>query len=281
MVKLLVELMSFPLDEGLWVELMQRSAQNAFANPDLTQFLLNMRPDFRIREPMLISFIQAIDFHSHIGESRRAVMGILLEGGREIEVTDAVIEAALEFLDYDETIYKLFDRRGASNITSETLMAAIRNDRYGADMTTFLLHGNLPIERPTAAVLEAVICNHHSGYEILQMLENFFGRFQFSQAQVHTAAGHGSLAMMSLALDRCSITQATSTMLLAAAATGSLDVMKLLLKLGNPFITNEILREASRNPLCGNDMIKLLRQNMPDPDLCPESTVDSFYNGSL
>ncbi|KAJ6102335.1 Galactose oxidase/kelch beta-propeller [Penicillium sp. IBT 16267x] len=264
MVKLLVELMGFPLDEDLWVELMQRSAQNAFANPALTQFLLDMRSDFKVREPMLISFIQAIDFHPHISESRRAVMGILLEGGREIEVTDAVIEAALEFLDYDETISRLFDRRGAQNITSETLMAAIRNDRYGADMTTFLLHRNLPIEGPTAAVLEAVIRNRHSGYEILHMLETSFGRFNLARCKSILRPG-----------------MATSTMLLAAAATGTLDVMKLLLKLDNPVITNEILGEASRNPLCGNDMIKLLRQNMPDLDLCPEFIKDSLHNGSL
>ncbi|OQE10106.1 hypothetical protein PENFLA_c093G03774 [Penicillium flavigenum] len=125
------------------------------------------------------------------------------------------------------------------------------------------------IEKPSSMVVDAALGNRYSGYEILQMLENYFGQFDLCEANVTTAAESGSQSILTLVLDRCSITEATPSVLLAAAAKGSLDVMKHLLKLKNAVVTEEILIAASGNLGCSIDMLKLLWNFAPHIKVCP------------
>ncbi|KAE8135474.1 hypothetical protein BDV38DRAFT_252379, partial [Aspergillus pseudotamarii] len=95
------------------------------------------------------------------------------------------------------------------------------------------------------------------------MLEARFGYLEFNEIHAHMATGTGSLEILRLVLDRCSITEATRSLLLQAAARGSLAVMKHLLTLNHPGIFKEILIEASGNTQCTTDMLKRLWKLAP------------------
>ncbi|KAE8325081.1 hypothetical protein BDV39DRAFT_207204 [Aspergillus sergii] len=121
------------------------------------------------------------------------ILDIILEDGREMEITDAVIENALRFLDYDETIPKLLDRHGLAEVSNHLLLGAVQNRRFGDEMTKLLLHRYTVVERQSLEVIEAVLRNGHSGYETVQIFGSRFGPFEFNETQALIVAGTGSL----------------------------------------------------------------------------------------
>ncbi|KAJ5409244.1 Galactose oxidase/kelch beta-propeller [Penicillium crustosum] len=270
MVKLLVSLMNRPLDDELWVQMMMQCAQNTWGNPETLQVLLEMKPGLMVPEGILIACTE----NSIKGS---IILDVILEDKREIEVTDAVIAHALKKLDYDETISKLLDRHDSTNISSQMLLGAVQNRRFADEMTKLLLQRTATIERPSSVVVDAVIHNQYSGYKTLQMLENRFGQLDLCEANVKTAAESGNHAMLTLVLDRCSTTEATPSVLLAAATKGSLEVMKHLLKLNNAVVTQEILIGASGNSDCSIDMLRVLWKFAPHIEVCPEMFLNATY----
>ncbi|OQD62738.1 hypothetical protein PENPOL_c011G02956 [Penicillium polonicum] len=268
MVKLLVSLMNGPLDDELWVQMMLQCAQNTWGNPETLQVLLEMKPGLKVSEEILIACTE----NSIKGS---IILGVILEDNREMQVTDAVILNALKNLDYDETISKLLDLHGSTNISSQMLFGAAQNYRFADEMTKLLLQRAATIEKPSSMVVDAVIGNRYSGYKILHMLESRFGQLDLCEASVETAAESGNHAMLSLVLDRCSITEATPSVLLAAAAKGSLEVMKHLLKLDNAIVTEEILIVASGNPGCSMDMLRVLWKFAPHIKVCPKMFLNA------
>ncbi|KUM59347.1 hypothetical protein ACN42_g7803 [Penicillium freii] len=268
MVKLLVSLMNGPLDDELWVQMMLECAQNTWGNPETLQVLLEMKPGLKVSEEILIACTE----NSIKGS---IILGVILEDNREMQVTDAVILNALKKLDYDETISKLLDLHGSTNISSQMLFGAAQNYRFADEMTKLLLQRTATIEKPSSMVVDAVIGNRYSGYKILHMLESRFGQLDLCEANVETAAESGNHAMLNLVLDRCSITEATPSVLLAAAAKGSLEVMKHLLKLDNAVVTEEILIAASGNPGCSMDMLRVLWKFAPHIKVCPEMFLNA------
>lgn len=203
MAKMLVSLMDRPLDNDLWVQMMLKCAQNTWGNPESLKALLEMKPGLRFPEQVLIAF-------ANNQVTGNITLDIILEDNRDMEITDAVIESALRELGYDETISKLLDQHGSMKISSQILLGAVQNRRFGDEMIKLLLHRNATtIERPFAEVIEGVIRNRHSGYETLQMLESHFGKIDFSESDVEAAAESGSVTMLALILDRCSVTEAT------------------------------------------------------------------------
>jgi hypothetical protein len=263
MVKLLISLMNRPLDNELWVQMMLQCAHNTWGNPETLQTLLEMKPGLNVPEEVLIAFTE----NSIKGN---ITLDVMLEDNREMQITDAVIVDALKRLDYDKTISKLLDRHGSTNISSEMLLGAAQNRQFGDEMTKLLLQRTATIEKPSSMVVDAALGNRYSGYETLQMLESYFGQFDLCEANVKTAAESGSQSILTLVLDRCSITEATPSFLLAAAAKGSLEVMKHLLKLKKAVVTEEILIAASGNSGCSIDMLKLLWNFAPHIKVCPE-----------
>ncbi|KAB8210434.1 hypothetical protein BDV34DRAFT_220572 [Aspergillus parasiticus] len=121
------------------------------------------------------------------------ILDIILEDGREMEIIDAVIENTLKFLDYDETIPKLLDRHGLTEVSNHLLLSAVQNHRFGDEMTKLLLHRYTVVERQSLEVIEAVLRNGRSGYETVQILESRFGPFEFNETQALIVAGTGSL----------------------------------------------------------------------------------------
>lgn len=268
MVKLLVSLTNRQLDDELWVQMMLQCAQNTWGNPETLQALLEMKPGLKVSEEVLIAFTE----NSIRGN---IILDVIMEDNREMQVTDAVIVNALKMLDYTETISKLLNRHGATNISSQMLLGAAQNYRFGDEMTKLLLQRTATIEKPSLKVVDAVISNQISGYKTLQILETHFGQLDLCEANVKTAAESGNHAMLTLVLDRCSISEATPSVLLAAAATGSLEVMKHLLKLDNAVVTEEILIAASGNPSCSIDMLRVLWNFAPHIKVCPEMFLNA------
>lgn len=142
-------------------------------------------------------------------------------------------------------------------------------------MTKLLLHRNTTVEETSAEVIEGVIRNRHSGYETLQMLENHFGQIDFSESDVKTAAESGRVTMLALILTRCSVTEATPPVLLAAAAKGSLEVMMYLLGLDKAVVTKETMVAASGNIDCNIEMLIVLWKLAPDIKVCPEMFLNA------
>lgn len=152
-------------------------------------------------------------------------------------------------------------------------------------MTKHVLHRHAAVEKPSSEIIEAVIQNSHSGYKILQMLEARFGHLEFNETHIQIAVGSGSITILSLVLNRCSITEATPSVSWEAAAKGSLAVMKHLLMLDNAAISEEMLIAASENTKCiaANDMLKFLWNLTPHIEVCPELFIKAtvhYYMGS-
>ncbi|KAJ5382277.1 Galactose oxidase/kelch beta-propeller [Penicillium concentricum] len=263
MVMLLVSLMNRPLDDELWVQMMLQCAQIPFPHSEILQALLEMKPDLMISEEVLIAFMK----NPYKGNSN---LGVILEDNREIQITDAVIVAALKSLDYDKPMLKLLDRHGSTTVSSQMLLGAAQNIQFGDEMTKLLLQRTATIEKPSSMVVDAVVSNLISGYATLQILESYFGQLDLCEAHVKPAAESGNHSMLSLVLDRCSITEATPPVLLATAAKGSLEMMKHLLRLDNAVVTEEILIAASGNYDCSVDMLKMLWNFAPHIGVCPK-----------
>ncbi|KAJ5493724.1 Galactose oxidase/kelch beta-propeller [Penicillium fimorum] len=262
MVKLLVSLMNGPLDDELWVQMMLQCAQIPFPYSEILQALLEMKPDLMISEEALIAFME----NRYRGNTN---LSVILEDNREFQVTDAVIVTALKKLDYDKPILKLLDRHGSTKVSSQMLLGAAQNIQFGDEMTKLLLQRTATIEKPSSMVVDAVVDNFISGYATLQILESHFGQLELREPHVKIAAESGSYSMLTLVLDRCSITEATPPVLLAAAAKGSLEMMKHLLKLDNAVVTEEILIAASGNYDCSVDMLKVLWNFAPHIKVSP------------
>lgn len=270
MVKLLVSLMNRSLDDELWVQMMLQCARNTWGNPETLQVLLEMKPGLKVAEEILIACTE----NSIKGN---IILDVILEDNREMQVTDAVIVHALKQLDYDETISKLLDRHGSTHISSQMLLGAAQNRRFADEMTKLLLQRTATIEKPSSVVVDAVIRNQFSGYKTLQMLESRFGQLDLCETSVQTAAESGNHAMLTFVLDRCSTTKATPPVLLAAAAKGSLEVMKHLLKLNNAVVTQDILIGASGNSGCSLDMLRVLWKFAPHIEVCPQMFLNAAY----
>lgn len=261
MVQLVVSLMDHALDDDAWLQMMLQCAGNTWGNPETLQVLLGMKPGLKIPQRHLIAFTE----NSIKGNIN---LEVILDDQREMELSDAVIEKAIRNLDFDETVPKLLDRHGLARITNQMLLAAVSNRRFGDEMTRLLLSRGAKVEQPTSEITEAIIKNVQSGYEILQMLENRFGPFDFNATHV-TAAASGSLNMLRLVVKRCSVTEVGPSILVEAAGKGSLPVMKHLLTLASVAVSEEMLIAASGNDVCTTDMLKFLWPLAHDVEVCP------------
>lgn len=94
---------------------MLRCAQNASGNPETLQALLEMEPGLKVPEEVLVAFTK----------SENMILNVVLGDNRELEVTDAVVERALEIMEYDETMSRLLDRHRSKKISSQIPLGAV------------------------------------------------------------------------------------------------------------------------------------------------------------
>ncbi|KAJ5152823.1 Galactose oxidase/kelch beta-propeller [Penicillium canariense] len=269
-VTLLKSLLGHPVDDETWRKMMLRCH-----TPDTMRVLLDMKPNLRVPEAALLALAEKNGkIHS------RKMLAILMEDSRELDITDSVVEAALENQDYDEHIPRLLDRHDASFITERMLLGAVRNALFGDQMTKALMHRKVQIEVPSTQLINAVILNVYSGLRILRMLEAHFGPFEFTDENVKNALS-GSLNMMKVVFERQSIQEAIPSILLRTASHGYPDVMKSVLQLDKAVVTRETLIAAAGNHKYGPEMLRILWKAAHKVELCIEMFLNAKNDETL
>ncbi|OJJ06515.1 hypothetical protein ASPVEDRAFT_327326 [Aspergillus versicolor CBS 583.65] len=269
-VQLLMALLDGTVDNETWSRMLVRCARNTSRGLQTMDMLLRLKPNTKVVEKVFLAAL-AMNWDDH------GMFNRILDGNRELEITDNVVRCALERLRYDEAIRKILDRHGCAIISCDMMLGAVRNRLYGDEMTKLLLHRDSMLEQPSAEVRTAVICNDHSGYEILQMLERRFGQFTFTDADLKSAAS-GSLKMLKLVLSRCGISRIPDSVLQVAVSRAHLDVLKHLLQLYDGPITREMVVAAAGNEGSGAEKFKLVWNLAPEVKPCPEMFIEAAAN---
>lgn len=271
MVKLLVGLFDGTVGGETWDRMLIRCARNTLWGQETMGMLLGLKPTMKIAEKVFLAALET-SWKDH------GMFNRILDDNRELEITDNVVRYALERLKYDETIRKILDRHGCSVISCDMMLGAVRNRLYGDEMTKLLLQREGMLERPSLEVLNAVIGNDHSGYEVLQMLESRFGQFTFTDADLERASS-GSLKMLKLVLARCGTARIPGSVLQAAASRAHLDVLKHLLQLYDGPITREMVVAAAGNQGSGAEKFKLVWDLAPEVKPCREIFLAAAKTG--
>jgi hypothetical protein len=255
--ELLVSQSRQPINNETWLRMIGNCLQR-----ETLRFILNLKPNTPVPESTLLRLAE----DGHFGNN---LFVVLLNDERDLEITDAVVGMALANMNYGELVPQLLNRHGTECITEQVLIGAVSNIGFGHEMTRALMDREVPIEAPSADVINAVVQNIHSGLQILRMLEAHFGPFEFTDENVEAAAS-GSSQVIQLVFGRRSITHTTNSMLLKAASKGNLDGMKTLLQLEDAVVTREILIAAAKNSQCGPELLRWLWDRSPEIKLCVE-----------
>lgn len=263
----LVSQLNQPIDDETWESMIVTCAR-----PDSLQIILDMMPQLQVPESALLSIVA----NSYV---RAEHFGVLLNDGRELQITDAVVREALRNLrpkamSPEEIALLLLNRHGAKSVTEHMLISAVSNEEFGGEMTRVLMHRKVPVEVPSAKVIDAVIENTYSGLEALEVLEEYLGPLEYTDKQVESVA-LGSGKMMKIVFDRRSITQTSESMLSEAARRGTLDGVYFLLQLDNTIVTRETLIAAAGNGNCGAEMLRLLWDRNPEIEPCIEMFMEA------
>lgn len=269
-VQRLMTLLDGTVDDETWSKMLVRCARNTSRGLQTMDMLLHLKPTTKVAEKVFRAALET-NWDDH------GMFNRILDDNRELEITDSAVRCALERLKYDETIRKILDRHGCSTISCDMMLGAVRNRLYGDEMTRLLLHRKGMLEQPSAEVITAVICNDHSGYEIIQMLESRFGEFTFTDADLESATS-GSLKMLKLVLSRRGTSHITDSVLQLAASHAHLDVLKHLLQLYDGPIAREMVVAAAGNEGSGAEKFKLVWDLAPEVKPCPKMFIEAAAN---
>lgn len=260
--KYLTSQLNPPVNDETWAGMIARCHRT-----DSLQIILDMKPHVQVPESALLSIAADLWFFAEH-------FSMLLSDGRELHITDAVVREVLEKLSPvdvspEEIASQLLDRHGTKLVTEHMLISAASNQRVAGEVTRAIINRKLPVEVPSAEVIDAAIKNTSSGLQALQVFEEYLGPLEYTDKHVESVVERGD-PMMKIVFDRRSITKAPLSMLSKAACRGNLDGMKFLLQLNNTIVTREILIAAASNKLHGAEMLRLLWDHSPEIELCIE-----------
>ena len=158
-------------------------------------------------------------------------------------------------------LVRLVERADCFAVTARMLVAAAQNRRYADEIFGFLMKQNVePKVANSLEVLETVVSNDHSGFEMLRLLEHQSSKITITDTVLENAASYGSPAVMSLLLRLDTKIVPTENMLEKAAFTGRTEVLKLLIKRCEPrtAITQAIMDAAAQNDPFGKELSDFL-----------------------
>jgi hypothetical protein len=258
----LVSQLNQPINDETWASMIATCAR-----PDSLQIILDTKPHVQVPESALLSIAADLWLFAEL-------FGMLLSDGRELQITDVVVREVLENLspvDMSPEVLasQLLDRHGTKLVTEHMLISAASNQWFAGEVTRAIINRKLPVEVPSAEVIDAAIKNTSSGLQALQVLEDYLGPLEYTDKHVESVVVRGD-QMMKIVFDRRSITQAPASTLSKVACRGNLDGMKFLLRLDNTIVTREILIAAAGNGECGAEMLRLLWDHSPEIELCIE-----------
>ncbi|KAJ5109321.1 hypothetical protein N7456_005996 [Penicillium angulare] len=265
MVEFLTAQLTHPLEDETWRMMIMGATQNQSIALEVLKSLMKLKPHEKISEDILLGVLmsQVMSY----GE-KSTIMRLMLDGKREIDVTDCVVRFALESLEYNEIIAQVLGIRGCQFVSCEMMLGASRNELFGDQIIKSLLDSDYECENPSTEVIDAVISNANVGYDILLILEEKFGKFDFNDTHLQSAAKSGSVKMLKLILNRQSIKRITPDVLRTAASHASLDALKYLLRINSEPITRDIVIAAVQNYSSGAEKLRLVWDSAPDIQPC-------------
>lgn len=243
--------------EGLtWNGMLMMQSKINHGGRKVMKILSSLRPGVHIPEEVIST---VFDHWGHYD-----IQDLVFDRNLEFRITNHVVHAVLQRLDSDPAIMVILRRLGDKVIPSSMMRFAAQNPRFGDRMVEILLDKYAKIEPPSAELVNAAICNDNLGYEILQILEARFGKCPFSDINLEHAAALGSLKTLKLILARISTREIKPAVLLAAARSGHLSVLKHILNLRTCPITVEMVIAAAGNQGAGAEKLKLIWDRAPD-----------------
>ncbi|KAL8713091.1 MAG: hypothetical protein Q9225_006837 [Loekoesia sp. 1 TL-2023] len=214
---------------------------------------------------------------NHISDNR--ILALLLEDGRDIDITEKALERLLKNLRFDATIQVLLQRADAIGTTQGMLAAAARNSSHGDEMLRLLLsRPNLP---PLAEeIIKSEVAHETLGMEMIALLEKHYGRLDATDAVMKECAAHGSLATFEYIVAHSSVTSLSQEIFECCTRTGDLEVAQYILKQSkNIRITQDCIDAAAGNTYI--NMIRVLLREQPDGRITDESLKQAIERNPL
>ncbi|KAI4233140.1 MAG: hypothetical protein LQ349_004584, partial [Xanthoria aureola] len=214
-----------------------------------------------------IQIVEMVLLEAH-GITGNMILALLLEDGRDIEITEKALQSILERLqssvDFYGTIDAVLRRAYAIGTTQRMIVAAARNKRQGDDMLSLLLsRSNLP--PLTEETVKSVIAHPTLGLEMIKLLKKHYGRVEITDDVVQECAAHGSLATMEYMVAQNNAIKISSETLKCCARTGNWEVARYILKQNKAIIvTQEHIDLAVGNAAVDHYMLRFLLQERPD-----------------
>lgn len=254
MLQLILTMLNRPLENQEWSNIIRtlHGPRSEFA----WQVLRDAKPHLAVPREALLA-----DLDDEF--SPGFFLRIVLRENREIEVTEKLLELGLQRLESDKLMSQVLEHWGSVTVTISMMLSAVQNHECGDKMTQLLLSQNEHIAEPTEEIITVAVSNERKGFDILQILENRFGEFIFSDAAI-IASSSGSLKTVRLILERHPTREIPAQALLGAAANGHISVMKLLLDRSKATVTHEMVVAAIRNTRDPPVMFKFLWNEAPN-----------------
>lgn len=257
-----------------FTKMMVMAAENPWSGPDVVECLLGQESckGIKIVEEVLLKANTI---------SGNKILPLLLEDGRDIEITEKALESILEHLDFDETIQVLLQRGHAIGTTQGMLAAAAKNIRHGDELLRLLLsRPNMP--PVTEETIKSVVANEVFGMEMIALLEKHYGKLYITDEVLKECAAHGSLATFEYIVAHSKTTNISQEMFECCTWTGNWKVRQYILRQGkNIRITQDCIDAAGGNAKDGNHMIRVLLQEQIDGRITDETLKQAMqYNTS-
>lgn len=237
-------------------KMMVMAAGNIWHGPDVMRILLHQSrgKGIKIVEEVLLGLN---------GTSGNRILALLLEDGRDIEITEKALQRILRCFEFDETIDTLLQRAYAIGTTQGILIAASRSDMHGDEMLSLLL--SRPNPPPlTQDITKSVVANHTFGLEMIKLLEKYYGKVEISDEVMRECAAHGSLEAMEYIVTQQKDINISQEIFECCIRTGSWEVAQYILRRkGDIKVTQDHIDLAAGNPQADHYMLRFLSQELP------------------
>ena len=158
---------------------------NEAHGPSVMKLLLDPRGEMNIIEDVLMVVV-----HNETTGSK--LLKVLLCTERDVDVTEEILEAPMRLLNFDESLLFLLERVKAIRVTQKFLKAAVCNARCGGEKLKRLIEFQKDFSVPEEMMMALTGGNKVTGAEVMQLLEDPFGKVQITNKVMRTAARRGS-----------------------------------------------------------------------------------------
>ncbi|KAF6227916.1 hypothetical protein HO133_007644 [Letharia lupina] len=152
---------------------------------------------------------------------RSQVMQLLLEQDRAADLTEDVLICAAQYSNVD-LVLEILERSEIKRITGGLLKAAAANGSCGGELMRLLLARAEITDFPENVLVEAVE-NYGNGTEVIQVLEETFGRISMTESLLAKCVLRAARGTVELLLNRTDPAQITKEVLIGAMSNSGYD----------------------------------------------------------